>query len=105
MNELTLGFIFIVFGGALPCIVIGFLIAVKQQRKWIAGWEEKKFAQPEAYANLLGYGVLVLGMLLAIIGFAWYRQLLDETSMSMAILIASLIPLACVMIANKKYRY
>ncbi len=104
MNELTLGFIFIVFGGALPCIVIGFLIAVKQQRKWIAGWDESRFTHPIAYANLLGAGVLALGVILAVIGFAWLRQLVDETGLSIAILIASLVPLACVAIANKKYR-
>lgn len=104
MDELTLGLLFILIGAALPCIVLGFLVAVKQKRSLIAGWDEKKISNPQAFARLVGYSVLVLGVLLALIGFAWYAQLIDEIGMSIAIFLTSLIPLPCIAIAHKKYR-
>jgi hypothetical protein len=48
---LTLGFIIMLLAGALPCIVLGYFIAVKQQRGLISGWNESKISDPEAYAK------------------------------------------------------
>ena len=101
--ELTLGLIILFFGGALPCIVLGYLIAVKQKRGLIAGWDKSKVSNPTAFAKLIGYSVLFLGIAIFVIGLAWYMGLIDEIGMAVALIIASLIPIPCVVIANKKY--
>lgn len=103
MDNLILGLIILFFAGALPCIVFGYLIAVKQKRGLIAGWDESKISNPRAYANLIGYGVLLLGIVISAIGCAWYLGLTDEIGMTVALIVASLIPIPCVVIANKKY--
>jgi len=91
MDKLTLGLTILLLGGALPCIVLGYLIAVKQKRELIAGWDESKVPNPKAFANLIGYSILSLGILIAVIGGSWY------------LVIASLLPIPCVVIANKKF--
>lgn len=103
MDKFTLGLIILFFGGTLPCIVLGYLIAVKQKRELIAGWDKSKVFNPKAFATLIGYSVLFLGIAIFIIGFAWYLGLTDDIGMTIALIIASLIPIPCVVIANKKY--
>ena len=103
MDKQTLGLIILFFGGALPCIVLGYLIAVKQKRGLIAGWDKSKVSNPTAFAKLIGYSVLSLGIAIFVIGLVWYLGLIDEIEMTIALIIASLIPIPCVVIANKKY--
>ena len=103
MAGLTLGFIIMLLAGALPCIVLGYFIAVKQQRGLISGWNESKISDPEAYAKWVGYSVLGLGVCIGIIAFIWYIGLIDEISMTVSLIVASLIPIPCLVIANQKY--
>lgn len=103
MDKLTLGLTILLLGGALPCIVLGYLIAVKQKRELIAGWDESKVSNPKAFARLIGYSVLSLGILIAVIGGAWHLKLIGEIEMTIYLVIASLLPIPCVVIANKKF--
>ena len=104
MDELIFGTAIMIIGGSLPCVLIGYLIAVKQRRNLIAGWDESKVSNPEAYAKLLGYGALLLGILIAVVAFIWYIGMVDEIGMTVALIIASLVPIPFVVIANKKYK-
>jgi len=104
MDKQILGLIILFFGGALPCIVLGYLIAIKQKRGLIAGWDKSKVSNPAAFAKLIGYSVLFLGIAIFVIGLAWYFGLTGEIGMTVTLIIASLIPILCVVIANKKYR-
>lgn len=103
MDGLFIGFLIMIIAGALPCVVLGYLIAVKQKRRLIAGWDESRVSNPVAYAKLIGLSVLVLGILIGVIGFAWYAGLISTAQMASTLAIASLVPLPCVFIANAKY--
>lgn len=100
---MTIGLIIIIFLGALPCIFLWYLIAVKQKRELIAGWNESKVSNPNAYAKLVGYSVFILGILIGITGMAWFVGLLNEIQMVVVIFIISLIPIPYLLIANSKY--
>ncbi|GAB5386992.1 MAG: hypothetical protein Alis3KO_41150 [Aliiglaciecola sp.] len=104
MDELTIGLVVMIIAGSLPCILVGYLIAVKQKRGLIAGWDESKVSNPEAYAKLLGYSVLLLGVLIALVSFIWYFGLIDEMGVAVALLLVSLVPVPFVFVANKKYK-
>ncbi|WP_157812656.1 hypothetical protein [Alteromonas sp. MB-3u-76] len=103
MDGLFFGLIVMVFAGALPCIILGYLIAVKQKRGLIAGWDESKISNPEAYAKLIGFSVLGLGTLIGLIAFIWYLGLVNEIGMTILLCVASLIPIPCVLVANARY--
>ena len=103
MDGLFFGLIVMVFAGALPCIILGYLIAVKQKRGLIAGWDESKISNPEAYAKLIGFSVLVLGTLIGLIALIWYFGLVNEIGMTILLCVASIIPIPCVLIANARY--
>jgi NADH:ubiquinone oxidoreductase subunit K len=104
MNGQIFGLFIMIFMGALPCIILGYLVAVKQKRGLIAGWDESKIAHPEAYAKWIGYSVLVLGILIALIAIIWSIGLIGETVFAILLAIASMIPIPCLLIANAKYR-
>ncbi len=104
MDEFTLALLIMLFAVAFPCILGGYLIAIKQKRHLISGWDEAKISNPEAYAKLLGNGLFLLGLLIAIIAFVWYVGLVDEIGMTIALLLASLVPIPFIVIANKKYK-
>jgi NADH:ubiquinone oxidoreductase subunit K len=104
MNGQIFGMLIMIFMGALPCIILGYLVAVKQKRGLIAGWDESKIAHPEAYAKWIGYSVIVLGVLIAIIAISWSFRIIDDTVMTLLLAIASMVPVPCLIIANAKYR-
>lgn len=71
IDVLLFGSITMVLAGALPCIILGYLIAVKQMRNLIAGWDESKISNPEKFARWIGFSVLMLGVLIELIAFIW----------------------------------
>jgi hypothetical protein len=103
MDGLFFGLIIMIFAGALPCIIFGYLIAVKQMRGLIAGWDESKISNPEKFAKWIGYSVLTLGVLIGLIAFIWYWGLVNEIGMTILLCIVSLIPIPCLLIAKARY--
>ena len=93
-----------VLAGAVPCILLGYLIAVKQKRGLIAGWDESRISRPVAYAQLVGYSLLVLGFLIGALSIIGYLGLLGPNIFALSLLVASSIPIVCVVVANRKYR-
>lgn len=80
MDEKFIGIIIIILFGALPCIVLGYLIAVKQMHGLIAGWNESKVSNPVAFGKWVGFSVLVDGLCIAGTGLVWYLGLINEKS-------------------------
>ncbi len=103
MDALFFGLIIMIFAGALPCIVFGYLIAVKQKRGLIAGWDESKISHPEAYAKWVGFSVLILGVLIGLIALIWYLKLISDIGMAIVLCAVSLIPIPCLLVANYRY--
>jgi hypothetical protein len=103
MDALTVGLVIMILSGALLCVLLGYLIAVKQKRGLIAGWDESKVSNPTAYAQWVGYSVMILGICIGIIGVAWYLGFVDEIGMTVLLVIASIIPVPCLIIASQKY--
>ena len=88
---------------ALACILVGYLIAVKQKRVLIAGWDESKVSNPVAYAQLVGYSVLSLGLLLVAISIIGYLGIVPPIGIAILLFISSLIPVVCAFMANRTY--
>jgi hypothetical protein len=97
------GFIIINMAVALLCITLGYLIAVKQKRGLIAGWDESKFSNPEAFAKWVGFSVLILGVLIGLIALTSYLELISENVAAMLVVVVSLLPIPCVLIASARY--
>jgi hypothetical protein len=103
MDGLFFGLIIMIFAGALPCIIFGYLIAIKQKRWLIAGWDETKISHPEAYAKWVGFSVLIFGVLIGLVALIWYLGLISEIGMAILLGVVSLIPIPCLLIANARY--
>jgi hypothetical protein len=104
VDEVTLGLIIIVLGCVLPSVILGYLIAVKQKRGLIAGWDESKISNPQAYARMIGYSLFALGFLISIVSVLWFLGLVDEIVFTIGLLLASLVPIPFFVLANKKYK-
>lgn len=104
MDEKFIGIIIIILFGALPCIVLGYLIAVKQMHGLIAGWNESKVSNPVAFGKWVGFPVLVVGLCIAGTGLVWYLGLINENQMTFLLAIASVIPIPCLIVAIFKYK-
>lgn len=90
--------------GALPCITLGYLIAIKQKRQLIAGWDASQISNPAAFARLVGGSTLFLGLALALISIAEGIQIISDVQTAILLLIGVTVPPACLIIAIKKYR-
>jgi hypothetical protein len=104
MDGKFLGLFIMVLFGALPCIVLGYLIAVKQKHGLIAGWDESKISNPTAFGKWVGFSVLALGVCIGLIGVVWFFGLLNEIHMTIALALVSIIPIPCLIIATKRYK-
>lgn len=104
MNGMLLGFLIMMFAGALPCIALGYLVAVKQKRGLIAGWDASKISDPKAFAQWIGFSVFALGVAIGAIGCIWYLGWLNDIQMTVALCAVSLIPIPCLLIASAKYK-
>jgi len=104
MDEKFIEIIIIILFGALPCIAIGYLIAVKQMHILIAGWNESKVTNPVAFGKWIGFSVLVLGLCIGVVGLLWYFALINENQMTFLLVLASVIPIPCLIIATVKYK-
>lgn len=103
MDTIWLAVGIMLVAGALPCMVFGYLIAVKQQRKWISGWNESNISNPAAYGRLVGFSLLLLGLAIAALALAWVLQLLTEEEMAVSLLLASLLPVVAAIVASIRY--
>lgn len=103
MNELFFGLIVMTIFGTLPCTILGYLIAVKQIRSLIAGWDESKISNPAAYAKWLGYSVFAVGIAIGGISIIWYLGVISEIKLAVLLGTVTLIPIQCLFIANSKY--
>lgn len=104
MDELMLGVAVLLVSGSLPCIVLGYLIAVKQQHHLIAGWNEAAIADPKRYAKSLGYSVFALGIAIGLIAFSWYAGFVGVLGMSAALLCSFLGAILFMVFIHKKYK-
>ena len=92
------------FAGALPCILFGYLIAIKRKWHLIAGWDESKVTNPAAFANMVGGSILFEGITLSAISIAEGTGVISDTIMISALLAIVMIPIVVLIIATRRYR-
>lgn len=88
---------------SLPAIILGYLIAVKQKRQLMPGWDDSTTDNPEAFARLIGGGVLFMGMLIAFIATGKGVGVISDGLFMFGLVVASLAPTPCLIIAHGKY--
>jgi hypothetical protein len=103
MDKVWLAVLIMLVAGALPGIVFGYLIAVKQQWSMIAGWEQNKLKNPAAYARLIGFSLLGLGVAIALIAVGWALRLLSDEQMAVTLLLISLLPVFAAIVAHIRF--
>ena len=103
MDEYTLTALFMVVVGSLPCAVFGYLIAVKQKRDLISGWDESKVRDPESFGLMVGWSLVVMSVLLAGVAAAWANKALSETDFVVGLMAVSLVPIFALLLAKAKY--
>ena len=104
MNEvLIVGFL-----GALvslvPCALIAYVIGVKQYRHILAGYDESKINNPEAYARAIALGVFSMGVLTALTFIIWGLGGFSLDEFISALLLASFSLIPFLIFANSKYK-
>ena len=103
MDYYALGVLIVFLSAVIPCGVLGFLIAFLGMRNLIAGWDESKVRDPEAYGSVIGWSLLTLSLLLGVIVYVWSAGMISELAFVALVLLASLVPVAGLLHANRKY--
>ena len=103
MSVDMLGLTLLLVAGVAPCLVGGYLIAFRQKRHLISGWDESRYTDPQKVAKIIGAGVLALGIIIAIISWSFYLKLIGELALALSLVSACLIPVLCQAYATLKY--
>ena len=103
MDYYALGVLIVYLGAVIPCGVLGFLIAFLGMRNLIAGWDESKVRDPDAYGSVIGWSLLTLSLLLGVIVYVWSAGMVSEIVFTVLVLLASLVPIAGLRYANRRY--
>lgn len=102
MNILLLILVVSVFT-ALICLSLGSLIAVKKKFELINGVDFSTLKEPEKFGKFVGHSISVSGILMALLGFLAYAQIIGITAFLILIVIVSVIPLPAFYLAKSKY--
>ena len=93
----------IVLTGIMPCGVLGYLVAVKQKRNLIAGWDESKVSNPQAFAAVVGWSLIALACALMAVTTYWATGSLSEAEFGALLVAVSFIPLVGIVYARHKF--
>ena len=103
MQELDMIFIFLSVFGALPLIVIGLLISLKNKRHWINGVDQDALSDPEGFGKYVGNSITITGILIFLAGLLLYQGVFGYLAFVVALTFVGIIPLPALYIAKSKY--
>lgn len=104
MDEKLIAFIIVLVTASIPCVVLGYLIAIKEKHALISGWNAKRISNAKAYGQWIGFSTMLLGLLLLFVTGMWYANFITENTLVIALITASLLPVLCAIIAKIKYQ-
>jgi len=104
MNEVFIAVIIVVVFSLVPCGLLAYSIGIKQQRQWLAGYDEAKLNNPHAYARLIAIGILCMGVFISLTAIVWGLVGLNLIEFIIAICVASFSIIPFVVYANIKYK-
>ncbi|WP_085299324.1 hypothetical protein [Cognaticolwellia mytili] len=82
MEESTIEAVFILFVAVFPCGIFGYLIAFKERRGLISGFNDKSFSNPKAFGKNVGISLILFSISLAFIAYLWHLGDVTENQMS-----------------------
>lgn len=103
MKELDLILLLVSVFGALPLIVMGLLISLKNKRHWINGVDQDALSDPEAFGRYVGNSITLTGVLFLLIAFLLHQGVFGYLAFVVALMFISMIPLPALYIAKNKY--
>jgi len=101
-NTFLISIVFIVIC-AIPCIVIGYLVAIKQKRTLIAGWDDALVSNPKLVAQIIGHSVTILGIIIALAVISTATGYLTFTQYGVALCFGVTLPLLASLYTNIRY--
>lgn len=101
-NTFLISIVFIVTC-AFPCIVIGYLVAIKQKRNLIAGWDDALVSNPKLVAQIIGHSVTVLGIIIGISVISVAAGYLTFTQAGVAVCFGIALPLLASLYTTIRY--
>jgi hypothetical protein len=102
MDFLTVIFAISVLSG-LVLMGLGYLIAFKQKLDLINGVDFSALTNRAAFANYVGYSILLTGLLMAAVGLLFYLQFVGVIGYLIGIFIVSMLPLPAFLHAKAKF--
>ena len=100
--ELLAAVIFVV-GAAIPCMVFGYLIAVKQKRTLINSWNDENCTNPRLAAQIIGFNLVLTGMIIACAVIAGATGVLTLSGVGICFGVAVVLPLLANFYAEMKF--
>ncbi len=78
---------------SIPCLVLAYLVGIKQKRSLISSFDETAYNDPRRVAQIIGFGVFLTGFLTAISVIAWGMGMISLTHVGIVFCIAVAAPL------------
>ena len=104
MNEVLIVGLLGAIVSLVPCALIAWVIGVKQHRHILAGYDESKINNPEAYARVIAVGVFSMGGVTALTFIIWGLGGFSLGEFISALLLASFSLIPFLIFANSKYK-
>ncbi len=102
MSESTIVIFFVIFV-VLPCAISGYLIAVKQRRGLIFGWNDDSFINPKKAATVIGHILILLSVIILIYSILYAFELLPKYLLNFFFMIIIALPIGSQVYIHKKY--
>ena len=88
---------------AVPLLVIGYLIAIKQKLNLINGVDFSKLSDTSAFARILGHSITLTGVLMIVISMLLYMGIINLISYGVILMVFGTLPLQGLFFAMRRY--
>ena len=103
MSEFAIVGLIVLICAVLPCLICGYLIAFRDRRYLISGWNDSKYSDPEGAAKTVGISLMLMAFLLAVITLFWCIQVITETVLIYCIVPVSIVPILALIYAKTRF--
>ncbi|RHW76488.1 hypothetical protein [Colwellia sp. RSH04] len=102
MDTTFVAIIFTVFCG-IPCMVIGYMIGMKQKRSLLSSWDDDSFSDPEQVGRIMGGSLFLMGLILLVFSIGVIVSLITIPEACIALCVSISLPFIAGLLSNLKY--
>lgn len=88
----------------LPCLIGAYLIGIKKMMFLVAGWDDSRIDDINAFATMFGWSLFILGLNVASAALLNYYRQIGEQGVVLIVLLSAILPVATAIYGQIRFK-